>query len=39
VFRITQYVNDGKQRPITETAGAPVALVIVGTISATRINP
>jgi hypothetical protein len=38
MFRITQYVNDGKQRPITETAGAPVALVIVGTISATRIK-
>jgi hypothetical protein len=39
VFRITQYVNDGKSKPVTDITGAPVAFVIVGTISATRINP
>jgi hypothetical protein len=39
VFRITQYVNDGKTKPINAVSGAPVAYVIVGTISATRINP
>jgi hypothetical protein len=39
VFRITQYVNDGKQKPVNDITGAPIALVIVGTISATRINP
>jgi hypothetical protein len=38
-FRITQYVNDCTSQPITETTGAPVAFVIVGKISATRISP
>jgi hypothetical protein len=38
-FRLTQYVNDGSTRPITDTAGAPVAFVIVGKITATRIEP
>lgn len=38
-FRLTQYVNDGSSQPMNETAGAPVAFVIVGTITATRINP
>ena len=38
-FRLTQYVNDGSTNPITETAGAPIAFVIVGKISAVRINP
>ncbi|MEJ0085061.1 MAG: hypothetical protein WDO72_05240 [Pseudomonadota bacterium] len=38
-FRLTQYVNDGSTKPITETAGAPVAFVILGKITATRINP
>lgn len=38
-FRLTQYVNDGKKAPITDVSQAPVAFVIVGTISATRITP
>jgi hypothetical protein len=38
-FRLTQYVNDGASKPITDTAGAPVAFVIVGKITATRITP
>jgi hypothetical protein len=38
-FRLTQYVNDGSSQPITETNGAPVAFVIIGRISATRISP
>ncbi len=38
-FRLTQYVNDGSKTPINETAGAPVAFVIVGNIAATRITP
>lgn len=37
-FRLTQYVNDGTKTPITDTTGAPVAFVIVGTVSATRIT-
>jgi hypothetical protein len=38
-FRLTQYVNDGSSRPMPDTDGAPVAFVIVGTISATRVDP
>ncbi len=38
-FRLTQYVNDGTKTPITDVSRAPVAFVIVGTISATRITP
>ncbi|HEX3844445.1 MAG TPA: hypothetical protein VHV80_08800 [Steroidobacteraceae bacterium] len=37
-FRLTQYVNDGTKTPITDTTGAPVAFVIVGTLSATRVT-
>ena len=37
-FTLTQYVNDGSSTPITDTNGAPVAFVIVGTVSATRIT-
>lgn len=37
-FRLTQYVNDGTKTPINDTSGAPVAFVIVGTISASRIT-
>jgi len=37
-FRITQYVNDGTKSPINDTEGAPVAFVIVGSISATRVT-
>ena len=37
-FLLTQYVNDGTKTPITDTSGAPVAFVIVGTVSATRIT-
>jgi hypothetical protein len=37
-FRLTQYVNDGTKTPITDTSGAPIAFVIVGTVSATRIT-
>lgn len=36
-FLLTQYVNDGTKGPITDASGAPVAFVIVGTVSATRI--
>lgn len=38
-FKLTQYVNDGSSTPMTETAGAPVAFVILGKIAATRVNP
>lgn len=38
-FRLTQYVNDGTSNPIHDISAAPVAFVIVGTITATRINP
>lgn len=38
-FKLTQYVNDGTAKPITETAGAPIAFVIVGKIAAVRVNP
>jgi hypothetical protein len=38
VFLLTQYVNDGTKTPITDTDGAPIAFVIVGTVSATRIT-
>ena len=37
-FRITQYVNDGTKTPITDVSGAPVAFVIVGKVSATRVT-
>ncbi|HTV49796.1 MAG TPA: hypothetical protein VME21_01340 [Steroidobacteraceae bacterium] len=37
-FRLTQYVNDGTKNPIFDTSGAPVAFVIVGTVSATRVK-
>ena len=37
-FRLTQYVNDGTKTPITDISGAPVAFVIVGTVSATRVT-
>lgn len=37
-FTLTQYLNDGTKAPITDTTGAPVAYVIVGTVSATRIT-
>jgi hypothetical protein len=39
VFRLTQYVNDGTKTSITDISAAPVAFVIVGTITATRITP
>ncbi|HTV78107.1 MAG TPA: hypothetical protein VMF03_07615 [Steroidobacteraceae bacterium] len=38
-FRLTQYVNDGTKGPITDTNGAPVAFVIVGTVTGTRVSP
>ncbi|HUN76933.1 MAG TPA: hypothetical protein VMU40_20660 [Steroidobacteraceae bacterium] len=38
MFRLTQYVNNGTKTPINDTNGAPVAFVIVGTVSATRIT-
>jgi hypothetical protein len=37
-FRLTQYVNNGTKTPINDTNGAPVAFVIVGTVSATRVT-
>jgi hypothetical protein len=37
-FRLTQYVNDGTKTPITDVSGAPVAFVIVGTVSADRVT-
>jgi hypothetical protein len=37
-FRLTQYVNDGTKTPINDTTSAPVAFVIVGTLSATRVT-
>lgn len=37
-FRLTQYVNDGTKTPINDVSGAPVAYVIVGTVSATRVT-
>lgn len=37
-FQITQYVNDGTKTPINDVSGAPVAFVIVGTVSATRVT-
>ena len=37
-FRLTQYVNDGTKTPIYDTQGAPVAFVIVGSVSATRVT-
>lgn len=37
-FRLTQYVNDGTKTPITDVSSAPVAFVIVGTVSATRVT-
>jgi hypothetical protein len=38
-FRLTQYVNDGTSAPISDVSAAPVAFVILGNVSATRINP
>ncbi|MGH8268871.1 MAG: hypothetical protein ACRES1_02325, partial [Steroidobacteraceae bacterium] len=37
-FRLTQYVNDGTKTPITDTSSAPVAFVIVGKVTATRVT-
>ena len=37
-FRLTQYVNDGTKTPIYDVEGAPVAFVILGTVSATRVT-
>lgn len=37
-FKLTQYVNDGTQGPITDVSQAPVAFVILGTISAQRVT-
>lgn len=37
-FRLTQYVNDGTKTPITDVSGAPIAFVIVGTVSAARVT-
>src|SRR6185312_17228200 len=37
-FTLTQYVNDGTKTPINDVSAAPVAFVIVGTVSATRIT-
>lgn len=37
-FRLTQYVNDGTKAPINDVSAAPVAFVIVGTVSATRVT-
>lgn len=37
-FRLTQYVNDGTKAPINDVSSAPVAFVIVGTVSATRVT-
>jgi hypothetical protein len=37
-FRITQYVNNGTKTPITDVSGAPVAFLILGTVSATRVT-
>jgi len=36
-FRLTQYVNDGTKTPINDVSGAPVAFVILGTVSASRV--
>ncbi len=37
-FTLTQCVNDGTKTPISDVSGAPVAFVIVGTVSATRVT-
>jgi hypothetical protein len=37
-FLLTQYVNDGTKAPINDVSAAPVAFVIVGTVSATRVT-
>jgi hypothetical protein len=37
-FRLTQYVNDGTKTPITDVTGAPVAFVILGEVTATRVT-
>lgn len=37
-FTLTQYVNDGTKKPINDVSDAPVAFVIVGTVSATRVT-
>ncbi len=37
-FRLTQYVNDGTKTPINDVSGAPVAFVVVGKVSATRVT-
>jgi hypothetical protein len=38
-FRATQYLNDGSKTPVTDTTGAPVAYVLIGSIIGTRISP
>lgn len=37
-FTLTQYVNDGTKTPINDVTGAPVAFVIVGTVTGTRVT-
>jgi hypothetical protein len=37
-FSLTQYVNDGTKTPINDVTGAPVAFVIVGTVTGTRVT-
>jgi hypothetical protein len=37
-FRLMQYVNDGTKTPINDVSSAPVAFVIVGKITATRVT-
>ncbi len=39
VFRLTQYLNDGKSGPITDAKPAAVVAIIFGTVSGTRIDP
>lgn len=38
IFSLTQYVNDGTKTPINDVTGAPVAFVIVGTVTGTRVT-
>ena len=37
-FTLTQYVNDGTKAPINDVTGAPVAFVIVGTVTGSRVT-
>lgn len=37
-FLLKQYVNDGTKTPINDVSGAPVAFVIVGKVTATRVT-